>query len=264
MVNRQVKRKKHSVNKRKKPVYLSLIIPVYNEYARLIPGISKVLSYLKRQKYLWELIIVDDGSDVPVSALLTQAKTRNILRYDITNLPVRVIRLSKNTGKGAAIRAGMLAARGIYTIYTDVDLSVPVETIKELLRALQNYSVVIGSRRLTDSAIVVHQAYLREFSGRIFTALSNIVCDARVADATCGFKGYQRVFARKLFRTMKVARWVYDTELLFLIRKWGIDVYELPVAWSNKEGSKVRGVDTVGSLVDLFRIRIYDLLGKYT
>lgn len=241
----------------------SLIIPVYNEYTRLISGVVSALGYLRTQKKSWELIIVDDGSDVPVAELLTQSMARKILKQNLATLPIRVVRLVKNSGKGRALKKGILAAKGKYLLYSDVDFSVPAVFLGQLLAKLNTHPVVIGSRRLPHSEIVVHQSPFRELSGRIFTMLSNILCQTSVADATCGFKGFQRRAGRRLFGKSRISRWVYDTEVLFLARKWGIPVHEMPVAWTNKIGSKVRPLDTIGSLIDLIRIRVYDLVGKY-
>ena len=178
-------------------------------------------------------------------------------------LPVHVYRLPKNMGKGKAIAYGVEKAQGKAIIFTDVDLSVSIETITDLLRALRRYPVVIGSRRKTGAKIVVHQSVFRESAGRLFTILSNVVCNVGVADVTCGFKGFTKEAATSLFTCQRIYRWVFDTELVYLARKKGMNIYELPVSWVNKSGSKVRSWDSVVSLVDLFRIRWNDILGRY-
>jgi dolichyl-phosphate beta-glucosyltransferase len=249
-----------SINK--KP-HVTLVIPVYNETIRLISGLYQVLSYLRKQSYGWELIIVDDGSALAVRTMLDQAVHRRILRYDIRKLPVSVYRLRTNRGKGAAISLGVSKAKGEYVVFTDIDLSVPVSELANMLRHLRKYPVAIASRRLTASKILVHQSNSREIAGRIFTVLSNTVCQTYVTDVTCGFKGFRQEAARKLFRKRRIDRWVFDAELLFLARKYNIGVKEFPVAWTNKSGSKVRVGDSVSAFIDLFRIRWNDWRGEY-
>jgi dolichyl-phosphate beta-glucosyltransferase len=249
-----------SINK--KPL-VSVIIPVYNETIRLISGLYQVLSYLRKQAYGWELIIVDDGSTMPVRMMLDQVIHRRILRYDIRKLPVSIYRLDKNTGKGAAISLGVSKAKGEYVVFTDIDLSVPVSELANTLRYLRQYPVVIASRRLTSSKILVHQSNSREIAGRIFTVLSNLICQTHATDVTCGFKGFRTDAARKLFRKRRIDRWVFDAELLFLAGKYKISVKEFPVVWTNKSGSKVRVGDSVSAFIDLFRIRWNDMTGEY-
>jgi len=227
---------------------VSVIIPVYNETVRLISGLEKVLLYLTHQRYTWELIIVDDGSTPPIH---------------VKKFPVSVYRLPKNMGKGRAIAYGVEKARGKAIVFTDVDLSVSPETITPLLAKLKRYPVVIGSRRKKGATIVVHQAVIRESAGRLFTLLSNVICAVGVLDVTCGLKGFTREAAKSLFSLQRIHRWVFDTEIVFLARKKGMSVYEMPVSWVNKSGSKVRPWDSVASLVDLFRIRWNDILGRY-
>jgi len=248
--------------KRQTP-HLTFIIPVYNETIRLISGLYMVLSYLKKQRYPWELIIVDDGSTPPVSVLLAQAKRRAILRYDIRKLPVRIVRLPKNSGKGAAVASGVKAARGVYIVFADIDQSVPVTELKPMLRLLPKHPVVIASRRIEGAKTVVHQTYIRETAGRVFTASANMICQTHVSDVTCGFKGFQRNIAKTLFRQSKIGRWVFDAEILFLARRMGFDVYEMPVAWTNKTGSKVRTIDSINSFIDLLHIRWNEARGAY-
>jgi len=242
---------------------VSLIVPVYNETDRLISGMYHILSYFSNVPYLWEVIIVDDGSAIPVRTILEGAVSRKILRFPVAKLPVRIFRLPKNYGKGKAIAYGVGRARGKVVIFCDADLSVPISEIDALRTYLAAYPVVIGSRRTRKAKIVVRQSRLRESAGRIFTALSNILCNVQVADATCGFKGFDGEVAKRLFKLSRINRWVFDTEIIFLARKYGYHVFEMPVDWTNKAGSKVRLKDCAGSLLDLMRIRWNDMMGEY-
>lgn len=250
------------MNKGKRPL-VSLVIPVYNETERLVSGVYHIVSHLVNAPYTWELIIVDDGSSVPVRTVLGGAVSRNILRFPLAKLPIRIYRLSRNWGKGHAIGYGVAHARGTYVVFSDADLSVPISNLPAMLENLKKHAIVIASRRLRKSKILVHQSLLREAAGRIFTILSNALCATGVADATCGFKGFQRDAAKNLFAMSRIHRWVFDTEIIFLGRKHGYTIFEMPVDWANKAGSKVRIGDSMQALYDLLRIRWYDVSGKY-
>jgi dolichyl-phosphate beta-glucosyltransferase len=243
--------------------YLSLVIPVYNDQTRLTSSVYSILSFLKKQSYTWELIFVDDGSDIPVSTYIKRLIQPMLPKKGVQTLPISVYRLAQNMGKGAAIRLGVQKAKGSNIVFSDVDLSVAIHELERVIQALKKHHIVIGSRRLRSSKIVVHQGAIREFSGRIFTWLSNIICQTGVADVTCGFKGYQRDIAKQLFGISQINRWVFDTEIVFLARKHGIPVFELPVVWENKAGSKVKTIDSIQSVIDVIKIRVYSLRGDY-
>jgi len=234
-------------------VYLSLVIPVYNETVRLKSGLRKVVAYLNSQSYTWEVILVDDGSDIPLQLRVKAKGAERII----------TLRLPQNMGKGKAIKEGVAAAHGKYIVFTDIDLSVPISEVQTMLQLLKRRNLVIASRRLSNSTIIIHQPWLRESAGRLFTGLSNKLCKTHVADVTCGFKGFTHETANILFPHLRINRWVFDTELIYLARKFNIPVYEMPVGWSNKSGSKVRPLDSFGSFIDLIRIRINDICGVY-
>jgi dolichyl-phosphate beta-glucosyltransferase len=242
------------MNNRQKPA-VSLVIPVYNETVRLVSGLRHILNYLSAAPFSWEIIIVDDGSTIPVSQVL--------LQIPLSRLPVHVFRLPHNYGKGKAIASGVARAKGDIIVFCDVDMSVPISKLTCIRNNLKNYPVVISSRRQPLSNIVVHQSLFREGAGRIFTVLSNIFCATDVADVTCGCKGFKKDVAKRLFAKSRINRWVFDAEIIFLARKYGYRIYEMPVDWVNNTGSKVRLRDGIGSLVDLFRIRWYDVRGEY-
>jgi dolichyl-phosphate beta-glucosyltransferase len=241
---------------------LSLIIPAYNETTRLVSGLYHALTYLSAKRYTWEIIVVDDGSKIPVTVVIGAARTVKLLQLH-RHFPLTVYRLEKNYGKGRAIAEGVKRANGRYIVFCDADLSVPISTVDEILAHLPRFPVVITSRRTQGSKIITHQTPMREAAGRIFTKLSNVLCATHVVDATCGCKGFTSDTAKRLFGASRIHRWVFDTEILFLARKYGIDIFELPVRWTNKEGSKVRGTDVLRSLYDLLLIRWYDMRGEY-
>lgn len=241
--------------KRKQIIELTLIFPVYNEQERLTYGIRTALKYLMRQTYRWEVIVVDDGSYIPAAETLA---AENLLF--VPNLDV--IRLWPNCGKGRAIAQGVAKARGKYIVFSDIDLSVPIATISKLLHDLKNHELVLASRRAQGSRILTHQPWLRETSGRIFTWLANVICGLRVTDATCGFKGFRKAAAKRLFKKMKIDRWVFDVEILYLARKLGYSVKEMAVTWADRKGTKVRFTDFFFTFFDLLRIRLNDNVGN--
>lgn len=233
--------------------YLTLILPVYNETDRLIPGLGIALSYLQKQTYQWELIIVDDGSHVPVDTFLKGKPIERIMRRN----PVTIIRMNKNGGKGAAIARGIAAARGRYIIFSDIDFSVQITTIPTVLSALSKASVVIGSRRAPGSVIGTHQPLLRETAGRLFTFWSNILLGLDVYDSTCGFKGFEGRAAKKLFHNLIIGGWVFDAEILWRARQLDLPIVQVPVHWSDKKGTHVHMSDVAHAWIDLLKLWVY-------
>lgn len=238
------------MNGNTKNPYVSVILPVYNEDVRLVSGLRLLTAYLKKQPYTWEILVVDDGSKVPV--ILPEYKHS-----------IKVIRLKKNSGKGGAIRMGVFASKGSVVLFSDIDMSVPPEYIGFIVKKLKQFPVVITSRRHPQSKILVHQKRVREWSGRIFTWLAQKICGIKASDVTCGMKGFSRQAALEIFSKQRLARWVFDAEVLFLAKKLKLEVRQIPVVWTNMSGSKVKAFDGLSSLVDLLRIRHNDLRGFY-
>lgn len=234
---------------------LSVVIPAYNEEKIIQGSLTKVISYLKRKKFDWELIISDDGS---------RDKTYKIVGK-LTSSKVRLVRLVKNRGKGAALREGILKAMGDYIIFMDADLSVPLENIEIFFNTLKKGTdVAIASRRVKGAKILVHQPWHRESMGRVFTFLTQLVTGTDIADFTCGFKGFRKESAQKIFRASLINRWAYDAEIIFLAKKFGLKITEIPIVWKNREDTRVRLKSVVlETFRDLFKIRLNDLSGKY-
>ncbi|MCX6793614.1 MAG: glycosyltransferase [Candidatus Gottesmanbacteria bacterium] len=233
--------------------YLTLILPAYNESYRLVPGLTAAIGYLQKQPYRWEIIIVDDGSVVPVTKLLQDQRAYRRLR----TYPVTVFRLPVNRGKGAAIARGVAAAQGKYIVFSDVDFSVSITMLPLLLSELSRSPVVIGSRRAPGSVIGMHQPILRETAGRIFTYCSNLLLGLRVFDSTCGFKGFERHAAKRLFRGLVIGGWVFDAEILWRARHWHMQIVQIPVHWSDKKGTRVHGKDVIHAWADLLKLWAY-------
>lgn len=226
--------------------HLSLIIPIYNETRRLEKGLHHALAYLQSQSYSWEIILVDDGSTDNSAKLIPDQ--------------VSLIRTARNFGKGHAIRLGVEAAKGDYIFFSDIDFSVSLDHLPKFISQLKTHQVVIGSRRLSSSHITQHQPSIRESLGGGFTTLSNKILGLHHTDLTCGFKGFQAQVAKKLFSLQRLNGWAFDSEILFLAKKLGYTVAEIPVVWKNDPLTKVSLFkDILISLFSLIKIRLYGL-----
>ena len=216
---------------------------------------THVKSIVKKWRYPYEVVVVDDGSTD--DTLVVAGKL-------LKNLPHQLLTHASNQGKGAALKTGMLAARGKYVLFSDIDFSTPLSELPKLLTALRTHDVAIGVRRDPRSQILEHQPQMREFMGQIFTKLTNFLISPQIQDATCGFKAYRRAVARRLFSQMRTRRWAFDAEILFLAQKYDYSVAQIPVIWANNRATKVRVVrDGLEAFTDLLKIRVYDLLGVY-
>jgi dolichyl-phosphate beta-glucosyltransferase len=237
--------------------FLSIIIPAYNEEKRLLPTLRKVCEYLSGQKYFYEIIVVDDGSTDN-----TLQMARDFAR---TNEHISVLTNEQNRGKGYTVRHGILSANGEYIFFTDADLSTPIEELEKCLPYLNNgYSVVIGSRSMPDSDIVVHQPWYREKMGKIFNFLVKITLLKGIIDTQCGFKGFEKEAAKKVFSKSRIDGFSFDVEALYLSNKFNYKIKEIPIRWENSLLSKVNPIKhSTQMFLDLFCIRMKDLLGQY-
>lgn len=239
-------------------IFLSVIVPVYNEAARL-DGLTAIFRYLQKQKYKSELIVVDDGSTDKTLEKLQKLDSRS--RW---NDKLKLISYPINQGKGRAVKIGMLTARGKYRLFIDVDLSTPIETLVLAFRQEKKSDIIIGSRRIIGSQILTHQPWIRETLGRGFTRLSQLALGVPVTDFTCGFKLFSAKSAIEIFGKSRISGWGFDSEILFIARKMGYRIRELPVSWVNDGRTRVRfPLDIIRSLVDLLAIRWYEFTGKY-
>ena len=239
-------------------IKLSVIIPCYNEENRFKEGFSHYISYLKKQKYSWELILINDGSTDGTLSLMQTAVVKG-------KNHIKIIHYESNKGKGYAIIQGVKLAKGKYILFTDIDHSVPINTIENFYKFFENgYNVVIGSRRIAQAKIITRQHPTREFLGRGFTFLVRVFIDWRIRDATCGFKTFENRAAKKIFSKISIFDWAFDAEILFLCRKYHLNFVQAPVSWTNSVGTKVSlKKDILRSLFGLIKIRLNDLIGKY-
>lgn len=243
---------------------LSILIPVYNESERLEKTFSALADGLVcKQLTLTEIVFVNDGSTDNTSQMISEVKSELEKK---SRSKVKVVTYKKNKGKGYAVKMGMLKASGDYLLLIDADISTPlVEIVKFEKYVRKDVNVVIGTRKNGKSTVIVAQPMYRQLLGRGFTLVSQIILNTWVSDFTCGFKLFSRNAYRKIGSEMKIKRWGYDAEVMFLSRKYGYDINEVAVKWSNDDRSKVRLVrDIIGSFIELLQIRTNDFRGVYT
>jgi dolichyl-phosphate beta-glucosyltransferase len=205
------------------PVYLSIIIPCFNEEKRLPNALSQAIPYVKKQKLDCEIIVVSDGS--------TDKTTQIAASFQSEFPSLRIIEYAGNRGKGYAVKKGMLEARGEYRLFMDADLAVPVEFIGKILRRAAEYEVVIGSRGLADSHVEEHQHVFREYGAKLFWFLQRIVTGLKYVDTQCGFKIFSAHAAQVLFPLTTFDCAYFDTELLYIAQRRGMRIGELGVRW---------------------------------
>ena len=238
--------------------FLSIVIPAYNEEARLPATLSRIAEYLRRQAYPREVIVVSDGS--------RDGTAEAVRRWCPEGFPLEVIDRKDNRGKGYTVREGAARARGAYILFSDADLSTPIEEVEKFFPFFrEGYEVVIGSRSLQGSDILVRQPFYREVMGRIFNRLVRILAVPGLADTQCGFKCFSRPAAEEIFPRCRIDGFSFDVEILFLARKLGLPVREVPVRWLNAPGSSVSPLrDSILMLLDIFRVRAYSLGRVYS
>ena len=238
---------------------LSIVIPAYNEESRLPATLDKVTEYLRKAGFPSpEILVVDDGSrDGTVGVVEKQAE-----RYP----EIRLLRNPENRGKGYSVRHGMLEARNEWVLFSDADLSAPIDELPKLIAATseRRVPVAIGSRAVDRSLIGVHQSRFREVAGQFFNLLMRILVGLRIKDTQCGFKLFRRDVAREVFRRQQLERFGFDVEALFVTQLLGHGIAEVPVRWDHVEGTKVSMVtDSVDMFFDLLRVRWHQLRGRY-
>ncbi len=226
------------------------MIPAYNEERRLPGTLDRILDWLKQANFsFWEVIVVDDGSRDGTSGVVEN--------YGKIHSAVRLLKNPGNRGKGYAVRNGMLNAHGDWILYSDADLSTPIEEIEKLRRAVseQDTAIAIGSRALEPSLVEIHQPIFREYSGRFFNLVMRSVTGLPFHDTQCGFKLYRADAAKLIFEKQQQDGFSFDVEDLVIAAKLGLRAVEVPVRWRNAEGTKVRLTQGIQSFVDLFHIR---------
>lgn len=225
---------------------VSLVIPAFNEAERISSSLEKALDYMRSQEYTWEILVIDDGS--------SDDTVRIVKHYEPD---VRVMALGVNKGKGAAVRQGMLAATGMYRVFSDADFSTPITELPKILRELERGAdICIGSRRIDPSSLKKHQPWYREAIGLIGNKIISAVLFSGIEDTQCGFKGVTARATEQVFSLMHIDGFGFDVEMLFLAKKKGLRIVQVAVDWYNDERSRLNPVrDSLKTLIEVFKIR---------
>jgi len=238
-------------------VQYSIVIPAYNESARIGGTIEKILAFSARSGWEAEILIVDDGS--------RDDTTQVVRQYAARNPALRLIENSGNHGKGYSVRNGVLHAQGQMILFSDADLSSPIEESSALFAALaEDADVAVGSRWLRSELQTRRQPLHRQLYGRIFNLLLRLILGLHYKDTQCGFKAFTRQAALTIFPLQKIERWGFDPEILYLARRFGFRVKEVPVRWAHREGTRLNPVrDGLRMFWEVLKIRWFALGGKY-
>ncbi len=232
---------------------LSVIIPAFNEEVRLHDTISKVQSFLQNQPYESETIVVNDGS--------TDKTADSVRQYADFSPPIRLVSYIQNRGKGYAVRQGVFAARGKYILFSDADLSTPIEETTRLLPYLtdKDYDLAIASRAVKGAKITSHQPLYRELGGKTLNLIIQMLAVPGVKDTQCGFKLFKKHVAKDIFERAIVDGWGFDVEVLYLARKMGFVACEVPVTWSHAEGSTIHPFRAACEIIaDIIKMRSFN------
>jgi len=237
-------------------IYLSVVIPAYNEEKRIKKTLLEADKFLSSRNYSYEIIVADDGSSDGTVELIKN------LSKDIKNL--RVIDNQENHGKGYVVRQGLMEAKGKYRLFMDADNATTVNQIQNLLPFFkEGYDVVIGDRELKESRIEKHQPFYKEMLGDLGNLLIQALAVPGIKDTQCGFKCFSAELVESVFPKLKIDRWGFDIEILALARKSGYKIKTVPVVWANDEESKVSMSGYVNTLKELFQIKWNMMRGEY-
>jgi len=238
------------------PTY-SIVIPAYNESARIGATLGKVLAYVHAQGWHAEVIVVNDGSRDDTAQIVQEFAQKDAA--------LRLIENPGNRGKGYSVRNGMLHSQGSIVLFSDADLSSPIEEAPKLFRALEEGAdVAIGSRWLRAETQTRRQPLHRQLFGRVFNLALRVTLGLQFADTQCGFKAFKQAAVKAIFPLQKIERWGFDPEILFLARKLGFKTKEVPVAWGHSGGTRINPViDGSRMVLEMLRVRWWSITGKY-
>lgn len=232
------------------PTELSVIIPAFNEQQRLGPTLERVAEYLEQQPWDAEIVVVDDGSSDDTAELAVEI-------LDLTPVPGRVLINEQNRGKGYSVKRGMTESEGRLALFSDADLSTPIEYAASLRSAIEaGADIALGSRATPESNVEVSQPLMRQTAGKMFSVVQRAILGSGIRDTQCGFKMFTREAVDAVFPHQQLERWAFDAELIFIALRLGFEVVEVPVRWINSPDTKVSAfTDGMQMVADLWRIR---------
>ncbi len=235
--------------------FLSVVIPTYNEEPRLAESLEKVAAFLLSQPYAYEVLVVENGST---------DHTLEIARSYAGKYPFMRVIEEKQKGKGRAVRAGMLAARGQYRFMCDADLSMPIEELPRFLPPLSSNAEIVIASREAEGAIRYNEPEHRHIGGRLINFAIKLLILPGLDDTQCGFKSFTAAAAEDLFSIQTLTGWSFDIELLFVARRRGYTIHELPIPWYYSPHSHVNPVkDALKMAFDILKVRLNALCGRY-
>jgi dolichyl-phosphate beta-glucosyltransferase len=234
---------------------LSVVIPAYNESKRIKKTLIDIISYLESKKCVYEIIIVDDSSFDNTIQVVNSLKNKNI----------QIIKNKTNHGKGFCVKRGIKNSKYDFILFSDADLATPIKELDSMIKEINNgFDIVVASRNLSKSIIMVEQPFYRQIMGKIFPLIVRLLLIPQIKDTQCGFKLFRSNIAKKIVKKQTINRFCFDVEILFIAKKYRYKIKEVPVTWIDKKGSKVNPFkDSFSMFFDLIKIRINDLLGKY-
>ena len=234
---------------------ISIVIPAYNEEKRLPDTLRKVLKFISSKKLKAEIIVVDDGSSDNTASVAASLK----------NPKIKVVKNPKNMGKGFSVQNGVKHSKGDIILFTDADMSTPIKHLEEFLQYhKEGFEVVIASRDLVESRVMVPQSQFRELGGKIFNLMVRIVTGLPVHDTQCGFKSFTKKAANLIFPRQTIPGFGFDVEILFIAYNHKLPIKESAVEWYNAPGTKVSFLkDSVRMFAELFKIRMNGIKGRY-
>jgi len=237
-------------------VYLSVIIPAYNEERRIGKTLAQVRKYLDAQPYDYEIIVSDDGSQdttIPIVKIIQEGWPQ-----------LRLMATVNNQGKGAVVKRAMLTAKGKYLLFTDADNATPIEEVEKFWPYVETFPIVFGSRHCRGAHIHIHQATHRKWLSRASNLLIRFVAVPGVWDTQCGFKLFERNAGKNIFANVKMERFGFDIEAFVIAQKLGYPFKEVGIDWYNDFDTRVRtGREAIRTLKDLFRIKWNIMNGRY-
>jgi dolichyl-phosphate beta-glucosyltransferase len=237
---------------------LSIVIPAFNESVRIQATLESVIECVRARGWQAEVLVVNDGS--------TDRTPQIVKQFQASAPELKLLENPGNRGKGYSVRAGLLAAAGEMVMFTDADLSAPIEEAERLIAAIRaGADIAIGSRWLESSRQTHRQPLYRQFFGRCFNGVTRLVMGLPFADTQCGFKAFTREAAQTVFRLQTIERWGFDPEILFIALRRGYRVVEVPVSWAHDARSRISYLrDGARMLQDVAIIRWNALLGRYS